>query len=118
MKNSFLNSDHIFHPGEYKCVDCDHETIIFIRSDYNLFGCMETDKICSNCGNEHETLSDGDLIMRYDWPDPDAAPWQLQSAFMLDEDRYCDNCYHEVEHDWKKMVVACSRCDGYMKFQV
>ena len=77
---------------------------------------MVGDKPCSNCHEVKNTLSDGDLIMRYDWPDSDDNPWQVQSAFMLDQDRYCEDCKAVVRKDWKKLVVTCSRCDGYMVF--
>ena len=62
--------------------------------------------------------SDGDLIMRYDWPDADDDPLQHQCTHMLVEDRYCTDCRDEVpiEADWRKLIVACSKCDSYMKF--
>src|SRR4051812_12950897 len=106
-----FESNHIFHTGQFSCNWCGHQTIIFIRDDYNLFGTMEDNKYCNNCNQVKYTVCDGDLIMRYDWPDADTAPWQMQGAFMLDEDRYCDDCAKVVPQDWRKMVVACSRCD-------
>ncbi|SDM96888.1 hypothetical protein SAMN05421813_1316 [Daejeonella rubra] len=107
-----------FYAGDYKCVDCGHRTIIFIDTKYDVFNLMESYQTCSHCEEEKDTLSDGDLIMRYDWPDADDDPWQLQCAYMLEEDRYCTDCRDEVpiRDDWRKMVVACSQCDGYMRF--
>lgn len=114
---SYFQSDKTYHTGIYKCVSCPHETVIFIPSDYTLFGLMQSDKVCSNCGIEKDIVSGGDLIMRYDWVDPDYPPWQMQCSQMLDEEAYCEDCQSEVIKDWRKMVVACSQCDdSYMKF--
>lgn len=113
-----FSSDYTFHPGEYKCNSCGHETIIFIKSIYSLFSCTVNNKKCCNCGQIKETLADGDLIMRYDCPDGEDDPWQLQASFILDQDRYCSDCKNEIEEDWRKMAVTCSQCDGYMKFMI
>jgi hypothetical protein len=113
-----FNSDQAFHVGGFKCVTCDHETMIFIRDDYDLFGCMESDQLCCNCKQIKHTLSNGDIIMRYDWPDADYDPWQPQCADVLPEDRYCTDCKPLVPKDWRKLVVVCSRCqnENYMVY--
>lgn len=115
MYSSF-EPDHRYYANVYKCNSCPHETIIFIDTNYSMFAAMESDKLCCICNEVKSTVSDGDLIMRYDWPDPDQNPWQLQSGFMKDEDRYCKACKNKVKKNWRKIVVACSQCDGYMEF--
>ena len=107
-----------YHAGEFKCITCDHSTIIFLDTKYDLFNLMESDQTCSHCEEEKDTLCDGDTILRYDWPNPHDKPWQPQCANLLEEDRYCIDCRDEVpiEADWRKLIVACSKCDSYMKF--
>ena len=99
------------------CMDCDHFTTVFVDDDYSLINLMEDTKICSKCGLLSDVVTDGDLIMRYDWPDADEEPWQLQSAFIDESDYLCEACYAEeqnIQEDWKKLKVACSHCDGVM----
>lgn len=99
------------------CMDCDHHTTVFIEDDYSLMNIMEVDKNCSKCGLVSDIVTDGDLIMRYDWPHADDMPWQLQSAFINESDYLCEGCYAEeqnIQNDWKKLKVACSQCDGVM----
>ena len=99
------------------CIDCKHHTIVFIEDNYSLMNIMEVDKVCSKCGLHSDTVTDGDLIMRYDWPNADDEPWQLQSAFIDESDYLCTDCYEEVQNtyeDWKRLRVACSQCNGVM----
>ena len=79
---------------------------------------MEVNKVCSHCKEVREVVTDGDLIMRYDWEDADDAPWQLQSSFVDEADYLCTDCYAELvnlQEDWKKLCVMCSKCDGVMR---
>lgn len=117
--SELFKSSHTYHTGEFCCTSCNHKTIILIDTNYSPFNCMQSYQTCSHCEEEKNTLSDGDLIMRYDWPDPDYDPWQMQCAFILEKDRYCRDCRDEVPilDDWRKMVVACSQCEGYMIYQ-
>lgn len=100
-----------------ECMDCHHNTMFFIEDDYTLMNLMEVDKTCSRCGLTSDVVADGDLIMRYDWPDADEEPWQLQCAFIDESDYLCEGCYAEeqnIQDDWKKLKVTCSQCDGVM----
>jgi transcription elongation factor Elf1 len=115
MRSAF-DSNSKYHTGEFKCSSCNHETIIFIDTKYDMFGSMETDKICCICNEVKDIVANADLILRYDWPDADDNPWQLQGATLKDEERYCKKCQKTVKRDWKKFIVACSKCDGYMEF--
>jgi len=113
---SAFDSNRTYHTGEFKCNNCHHETVIFIDTKYDMFGFGLANKICCVCKIENIDVSDADLILRYDWPDADDYPWQLQGATMHDKDRYCKKCRSQVLKDWKKFIVPCSRCDGYMEF--
>lgn len=113
----------LFHFGkkyiamQVACMDCHHNTTVFVEEDYSLMNIMEVDKTCSKCGVVSDLVTDGDLIMRYDWPDADDKPWQLQSSFIDESNYLCEACYAEEENtqdDWKKLKVACSQCDGVM----
>jgi hypothetical protein len=114
MHNPFISSAK-YHAAEYKCINCLHQTIIFIDAKYSMFGLIISDKPCAVC-KAVKTLSDGDLVIRYDWPDADDNPWQLQCGFMREEDRYCKACRSKATKDWRKIIVACSKCDGYMEY--
>lgn len=100
----------------YCCQACGHQTTIYIHSDYSMFNLMEVDKLCSCCGFVRNELSDGDLILRFDWPNPDNPPWQLQCASMKDKDRYCWDCKDKIKEDWRKLTIACSQCEGTMEY--
>lgn len=112
----FFDPNKSYYSGNYKCINCDHETYIFVESDYSLFNLLQENKNCCLCGKTKPLVCDGDLIRRYDWHNPDNKPWQLQAAFLLEENQYCEDCKNKVPEDWKKMAVACSKCNGYMKF--
>lgn len=113
---SAFDSNRTYHTGDYKCNKCQHETVIFIDTDYDMFGFGLSNKTCSICNVKNIDVTDADLILRYDWPDADDKPWQLQGATLQDKDRYCKKCSISVVRDWKKFIVACSKCSGYMEF--
>jgi len=98
-----------------ECMDCQHNTMVFFEEDYSLMNIMEVDKTCSKCGVVSDIVTDGDLIMRYDWPDAADKPWQLQCAFIDESEYLCADCYAEEQNsqeDWKKVKIACSQCEG------
>lgn len=105
-----------YHAGEYHCIKCLHKTIIFVDTKYSMFGLMERDKICFLCNTLQPIVSDGSLIIRYDWPDADDYPWQLQAGYMKEEERYCKKCQNKVSKDWRKIIVTCSKCESYMEY--
>lgn len=113
---SAFESDRTYHTGEFKCDKCNHQTVIFIDTDYDMFGFGLMDKTCSICTTRNTDVSDADLIIRYDWPNADDNPWQLQGATLHDKDRYCIKCSPATVRNWKKFIVACSKCDGFMEF--
>ncbi len=101
--------------GHFNCKSCIHKTIIFIEENYSLMNFMDVKKICDICKKQKEIVTDGDLILRYDYPEADNAPWQLQGAGVMDEDRICEDCYKlDTLNDWKKLIVNCTKCDGIM----
>lgn len=106
------------YSNPFVCMGCRHETVIYIEKEYSLFNQTDVNKDCSVCGYESEDLSDGDLIFRKDWQDPDFPPYQVQSAYMKDEDRYCYDCSRDIEEDWSKLYVECPKCGGDMQFFV
>lgn len=115
MHNAF-ESSRTYYAGDYKCTKCQHETVIFIDTKYSMFGLVFSNGTCCSCKATGITVSDGDLVLRYDWPDAYDNPWQLQCGFMKEEERYCKKCKGKNAKDWKKIIVACSKCDGYMEF--
>lgn len=112
---SAFQSDKTYNAGEFCCQICAHRTLIFIDTKYNMFGFSLSNEICCFCKQEKD-VTDADLILRYDWSDADDNPWQLQGATMQDKDRYCKKCSYSVVRDWKKFIVPCSKCIGYMEF--
>ncbi len=113
-----FNSSKTYHAGEFCCKSCNHKTIIFIDTSYTLFDIYFEDRFCNSCAQEKEYVCDGTLILRYDWPDADDNPWQIQGAYVPEELKYCTDCRDEVPipEDWKKLIVGCSQCDGDMIF--
>lgn len=115
--NVLFNHGKKYIASHVGCISCKHESVVFIENDYSLMNIMEVDKNCSKCGLTSDVVTDGDLIMRFDWPDADEEPWQLQSAFIDESDYLCEDCYAEgqnIHEDWKKLRVSCSQCDGVM----
>lgn len=113
-----FSSTHTYHAIEFRCTSCNHKTIIFIDTSYTLFDIYYEDRYCNICMLQKEYICDGTLILRYDWPDADDNPWQLQCADVVEDLKYCTDCRDEVPipDDWKKLIVGCSQCDGDMRF--
>ncbi|WP_411275087.1 hypothetical protein [Daejeonella sp.] len=110
------NIARIYIKCDFQCAKCNHKTTVLIDNKYTLFDLYEVDRHCNSCGLEKEFVCEGTLIERYDWPDTGDDPWQLQCVYVPEEEKYCTDCRDEepIPDDWRKLVVACSQCDGDM----
>lgn len=110
-------SNHKYYAGLFKCISCNHETTVFIDAKFTLFDLYDQDRYCNACRLDKEFVCDGTLIMRYDWPNADDNPWQLQCAYVPEDLKYCTDCRDEVPipDDWRKLIVGCSQCNGDMR---
>lgn len=100
------------------CTKCKHEAVIFFEANkHSLSGIITEEKlICKFCG-EFKHLTYGDIIIRFDWPDPDGIDGsQLQCAGLSKEETdTCSDCIEEHPIEWNKMRCACPNCDKLME---
>ena len=100
------------------CTNCKHEAIIFFEADNpSLSGIITEEKILCKFCNEKKHLIYGDLIYRFDWPDPDGKDGsQLQCACItIEEADTCSDCIESHPIEWNKIRCACPKCDEYIE---
>lgn len=100
-----------FFSSFYHCSKCDYTAEIFLNKNFSLYNICNSNSICGNCGIRKPIVCNGDLIIRKDWPNADNDPWQIQCAYIADEDGYCKDCEHCFTGDYKMLMVACPICD-------
>lgn len=98
-----------FFSAHYKCSNCNHETEIFLSLDYDFYNICNAHGVCACCNKEKDMICSGDLIWRYDWPEPDTDPWQLQCAYIPKETGHCGDCKQKYNSDYKNLTPTCSK---------